>query len=291
MELRHLKYFKIVAEELNFTKAAKRLNISQPPLSKQIKQLEEEIGARLFLRTNKKVELTDSGKFFLERVNKIIQEIEEASNQAKKTHEEESRNLTIGVTNSALYSFIPILRAYQEKFHLVNVKVHQLSTPEQIRALNKKQINIGFVCAPITKKNLRTMSINKQRFIIALPETHYLANKNPISIKDLKENTFITTPRQEGPVYYDTVMNIFKKAGYTPKISSTAHTFTSVMSLVSANMGIAILPSSMKNNPVTGVVYKELKEFTPKKETAIVWEQDTKSQIINGFINLAKEYI
>src|SRR5699024_5752031 len=142
MELRHLKYFKIVAEELNFTKAAKRLNISQPPLSKQIKQLEEEIGARLFLRTNKKVELTDSGKFFLERVNKIIQEIEEASNQAKKTHEEESRNLTIGVTNSALYSFIPILRAYQEKFHLVNVKVHQLSTPEQIRALNKKQINI-----------------------------------------------------------------------------------------------------------------------------------------------------
>jgi DNA-binding transcriptional LysR family regulator len=293
MELRHLKYFITVAEELNFSHAANRLNISQPPLSHQIQQLENEIGVSLFNRTKRKVELTEAGKYFLEKAYKILREVERACEQTRKVYQGEFGELVIGFTGSATYDLIPLLQSYRARFPLVEVIVHQMSTTEQLRALNEERIHIGLICTPIINENsnLNIMSIRRQHFVAVLPENHILAkNNSPLDLRELAEDTFIMTPRQEGSVYYDTVMGIFHKKGVYPKIT-TAHVSTEVTSLVSAGIGVAIVPYLLKNNQKNGIVFKEINDTSSNIETSVVWRNNEKSCIVNPFITLAKEFV
>ncbi|ANX11645.1 LysR family transcriptional regulator [Fictibacillus sp. WQ 8-8] len=293
MELRHLRYFVTVAEELNFSRAAVRLNISQPPLSQQIQQLESELGVPLFYRTKRKVELTDSGKVFLGKAYKILFEVEKACDHTKKAYEGKYGQLVIGFTGSATYDFIPLLQSYRAKFPLVEVIVHQMSTPEQVLALNEERIDVGLICTPIAIENskLNISPIRRQHFIAVLPETHKMAKKKfPLEIRELAEDTFIMTPRQEGSVYYDTIMSIFHKVGFIPKIT-TAHVSTAVTSLVSAGMGVALLPYLLENLQMKGVVFKEITDTTTKIETAVAWRHNEKSSIVDPFITLVKEFV
>lgn len=291
MELRHLKYFVTVAEELNFTKAASRLNMSQPPLSQQIKQLENSIGVKLLERSNRTVELTDAGRAFLEKAYKILIDIEKAREYTRKIYKGEKGQLSIGFTDSALYDMIPIIQSYQSVNTEVDITMDQMSTVDQLKALQEEEIHIGFICTPIQKSNLHIIPIRKQKFVVVLPKSHKLAQSDiPINIQELVDDTFIVTPRKVSPVYYDTVMSIFHKMSFVPKLTITAHISTAVIALVSSGLGIALIPSSMKNLQITSVVFKEL-DFSPTIETSLAWRFNEKSHVVNSIVALVKQYI
>lgn len=290
MELRHLRYFVTVAEELNFGRAATRLNMSQPPLSQQIQQLEADMGVPLFYRTNRKVELTDAGKVFLEKAYKILREVEKARDHTRKAYLGEYGKLAIGFTGSTLYDLIPLLKSYRAKYPLVDVLLYQKGTVDQLLDLHEERIHIGLICTPIERNNLNIAVIRRQQFVAVLPTTHPLAAENrPIDIEELADETFIMPPREVGSAYYDTIMDIFHKVGFIPKVT-TAHVSISVAPLVSTGLGITLVPHSLQNLPVNGVVYKELTNTTSMIETAVAWRQNDRSPVVDMFLSLVGDY-
>lgn len=291
MELRHLRYFVAVAEELNFGRAAARVNISQPPLSQQIQQLELELGIQLFMRTNRKVELTQAGVVFLENAYKVLNQVENACEQARKAYLGEQGQLIIGVTGSALYDLIPLLQSFKTRYPQVEVVMHEMSTPMQLKALSAGTIQIGFACTPIKDDDVVVHPFRKQNFIVVLPTNHPMAEADtPIDIRALANDTFIMIPREVGSVYYDTIIGIFHKAGISPPTTLSAHISVAVSAFVSAGLGLALVPQSLKQLTVNGVIYKEISDTSTVIETAVIHRKADYSHVVASFIHFVDEF-
>lgn len=293
MELRHLKYFVTVAEELHFSKAATRLNIAQPPLSQQIRKLEEELGVSLFYRTKHKVQLTDAGKAFLGHAYQILNQVEVACDTARRADRGETGQLVIGFTGTVMYDIFPkILQNYRTRYPFVNVIPHQLATTDQVQALMNKKIHVGALCTPVESTSLEIKVVHHQPFILALPETHPLASTNaPCHVYKLAEESFIMTPRKVGSGYYDRIINICYRAGFSPNVTQEAHELQTVISLVAAGMGVALVPSSTKNIHIKGVVFKEITETDVTVETAFVCRRDESSHVVASFLTMVEEFL
>jgi DNA-binding transcriptional LysR family regulator len=291
MELRHLRYFVAVAEELHFSRAADRLNIAQPPLSQQIHQLEKELGVQLFFRTKRKVELTAAGKVFLENAYKILTSIEKACKTAQQAYKGEIGKIAVGFTGTAIFDILPkLMQYYRMRCPFVDLTVHQLNTENQIQSLLKKEINIGILCAPVINTDLEFEVIHQDPFIVALPENHPLAlETNSIEVQKLSSELFIMTPRKAGQIYYDIIINICHHAGFSPKIVQEVHELHTALSLVSAGMGITLVPYSIQDFHINGIVYRQLKDPISPLETALAWRKDERSSIVHNFLNLVKE--
>src|ERR1700749_4678303 len=176
MELRHLRYFVVVAEELHFRRAAERLHMSQPPLSQQIRALEEEVGATLLLRTQRKVELTGAGAAFLQRAREILGAVEDAALEARRVQRGEVGRLAIGFVGSAMYSVVPErLRAFRDRHPDVGLRLHELGTTEQLRRLDDGRLDIGFIRAPGSRPGLSTETVLREPVVAAPPDGHPLA--------------------------------------------------------------------------------------------------------------------
>lgn len=286
MDIRHIKYFIAVAEELHFGRAAERLNISQPPLSQQIRQLEKNMDVKLFNRSSRVVKLTDAGKIFLEDCYKIIHSLEKAKNTAREIHNGTLGNLVIGFTGSAIYNLVALLKVYQKKYPDINVHVYEMSATEQHKSLLEKRIDIGLITTPIIKNGeLETKFIERHNFIVALPKNHRLANANQVlSVESLKNESLIVIPRNVSPIFYDLIMSIFYKKGVKPKIGLTAQVSIAVISLVAAGLGIAIVPSSIKQIPMDGVVFKEIDDSNTSIGIAITYNKDHISTVLKKFL-------
>jgi DNA-binding transcriptional LysR family regulator len=293
MELRHLRYFIAVAEELNFTRAADHLNMAQPPLSQQIHQLESELGVELFLRTKRQVELTAAGEIFLKYAYKILNYIEKAFDAAQRAQRGEIGKITIGFTGTTTFDILPtLIQSYRRCFPLVDVSVLQLGTADQIHCLLNGEINIGILYAPIEDSRLSLEIIRQEPFIIAMPENHPLAaDSTPIEVQELSEELFIMTARKTGQSYYDIIVNICHHAGFSPNIEQEVHELQTSISLVAAGMGIALVPSSIQNVQINGIIYRQLKNSTSTLKTALAWRNDENSPFVHSFITLAKEII
>lgn len=293
MELRHLRYFVAVAEELHFTRAADRLNMAQPPLSQQIHQLECELGVQLFFRTKRQVELTAAGKSFLKNVYKILNDIEKACDSAQRAQRGEIGKITMGFTGTATFDILPnLLQSYRTRFPLVDLTVLQLSTTDQIHSLLNREINVGILCAPIENPELQIEIIRQEPFIIAMSENHPLASKSgPIELQELSRELFIMTPRKAGQIYYDTVINVCHNAGFSPNITQEVHELQTIISLVAARMGVALVPCSTQSLQIKGIVYHQLKNSVSTLKTALAWRNDETSPFVHMFIALAKENI
>jgi DNA-binding transcriptional LysR family regulator len=291
MELRHLKYFVAVAEELNFSRAAERLKISQPPLSQQIHQLENELGVQLFFRTKRQVELTDAGKAFLESTYKILSNIEKACETARHSQKGEFGKIAIGFTGTATFDILPnLMQSYRTRYPFVDLTVCQINTTNQVQSLLKSEIDIGILCSPVTSPDLEFAVIRKEPFIVALPENHPLASKTDLlEVQELSSELFIMTPRKAGQIYYDMVIGVCYNAGFSPIITQEVHELHTALSLVSACMGIALVPCSIQNFRINGIVYRQLKNSTSTLKTALVWRKDETAPIVHNFLNLAKE--
>ncbi|MBV6627073.1 MAG: LysR family transcriptional regulator [Rivularia sp. (in: Bacteria)] len=287
MELRHLRYFLTLAEELHFGRAAERLHIAQPPLSQQIRQLENELGFELFHRTKRKVELTEAGKVFLVEVQQIFRQLEQAIFLGRQVSRGEIGQLVIGFVSSAAYNILPdYLLQFRNNNPNINLELHELTTDEQLRWLNSGKIDVGFVRPPVDKDIYDFKIVFDESLIIALPENHPLANQEKVSLSSLINESFILFPRFLAPGLYDLIISFCQQVGFSPKLAQEAIQMQTIVSLVAAQIGVAIVPESLQNLRRTGVVYKYFVEETPKVSIAMIWRKNDVSAVLKRFLEI-----
>ncbi|MBW4454786.1 MAG: LysR family transcriptional regulator [Nostoc indistinguendum CM1-VF10] len=290
MELRHLRYFIAVAEELHFSKAAERLHIAQPPLSQQIQQLEAELGVELFQRkTKRQVQLTEAGQVFLQEAYQLFAQLSKAIDLTQRTGRGEKGKLRVGFTSLVTYDLLPvILRRFREQFLEVELVLQELTTTQQEQALFNRRIHVGFAHPPLEDNTLNQECIQQEGLVVTLLETHLLARQKNISVRSLLNENFIMFPRHLGPGLYDQILSLCQQGSFSPKVTQEAIQMQTIIGLVSAGMGIAIVPSSLQNLQRAGVVYRALEEKTPLVETAVVWRQEDITPVLGEFLQIVR---
>ncbi|WP_341733919.1 LysR family transcriptional regulator [Microcoleus sp. EPA2] len=288
MELRHLRYFIAVAEELNFTRAAEKLHIAQPPLSQQIQQLEAELGFQLFRRTKRTVTLTEAGQVFFEESQKILLQLDRAIQLGQQTNRGELGQLRIGFVSSASHNVVPaILQAFRTLHPAVKLELREMTTNEQLQRLREGQIDIGFLRPPVDE-GINSEIVFREPLIVALPQTHQLADRAQVELRQLSTEPFILFPRSLAPGLYDRIISFCQQAGFSPIASQEAIQMQTIVSLVAASMGVAIVPESMQNFQRCGVVYKHLQEPSPIVSIALIW-CDNPTPVLLRFLEVATQ--
>jgi DNA-binding transcriptional LysR family regulator len=289
MELRHLRYFVKVAEELNFSRAAERLNIAQPPLSQQIQRLERELGVPLFLRTKRRVALSDAGSGILDDARRTVALADEVADIARRTALGEVGILRLGFSSAALYTMLPaVLRAFRSQFPRAVLNLMELSTEEQVRRLASGALDAGIVRLPIenVSKSLTTRSILREPLAVAMPRDHRLAKRPAVPIRALAAERFVVFPRHVAPGLYDQIMSLCSSGGFRPIVAQEAGEIPTIISLVAAGLGIAIVPSSVQSLRHERVVYRVLRPGNAMTEMAIAYERDNRSAVLRSFLQV-----
>jgi DNA-binding transcriptional LysR family regulator len=290
MELRHLRYFVTVGEELHFGRAAAKLLIVQPSLSQQIKQLEDELGFPLLYRTKRSVELTDAGKVFLLEAKNVLAQVQEAKRTAQRAYRGEVGRLVVGYISSSTYDVLPMmLRAYRERFPDVEVALRELTTREQIRALEEDVIQVGLLRLPISAPMLKVEVVRREPIVAVFPEGHPLATRQSIAVSLLANEPFVLQSSQRGAGYYVQLMNLCLASGFSPNVIQEVTEIHTIVSLVAAGMGVSLVPLSARNIRSQGVVYRELEGAATLTETAVAWPRVSRSAIVQNFLTVAKE--
>ncbi|HEY9910154.1 MAG TPA: LysR family transcriptional regulator [Thermosynechococcaceae cyanobacterium] len=285
-----MHYFIAVAEELHFSRAAERLHISQPPLSQQIRDLEDELGVKLFERTKRHVQLTEAGKVFLERSYGVLVQLEQAIEATQRIGRGEVGRLAIGFVGSATYTVLPdILSAFRAQFPAVELRLHELTTTQQIQALHDKQVDVGIVRSAIIEPGLSVECILQESLVLALPATHPFSAQTKVSLSTLADESFILFPAKMGPIFYEQIINMCQQAGFRPKVAQEAVQMQTIIGLVAAGLGIAFVPASLQNFHRSGVIYRPLQEQTPKTGLYLTWRQHDSSPVIRAFLSLARK--
>jgi DNA-binding transcriptional LysR family regulator len=292
MELRHLRYFCTVATELHFGRAAEKLRIAQPPLSKQIQDLEKELGFELFIRTKRSVALTPAGQAFLIEVNQIFQQLDRAIDIGGKTSRGELGQISIGFVGSATYNILPVmLQQFRDRYPNVQIKLHELTTDRQLIWLHEGRIDIGLIRPPIIDRDLASQVIFQESVVVALPINHHLSMAESIDLVALATEAFILFPRELAPGLYDPIIAICQAAGFSPQVVQECIQMQTIVSLVSANMGVSILPESIQEAQRQGVVYKPIRSGFLNAEKlakiAIVWRLKDPSPTMNRLLEIA----
>lgn len=292
MELRQLKYFAAVAEELHFGRAAKRMNISQPPLSMQIRNLEEELGIRLFNRTSRQVELTAAGEVFLTRVKQILSALDSAVESARQAGHGNIGRLAVGFIGPAMDVFLPeIIRGFQNRYPKITLTLTESGTRRQIEDLYAGRIQVGFArLYRHEPAGLADLVIRRESYVLAVPCDHPLAGKKKVVLSQLKNEPFIMYPRSVQPQLYDSMMACFKNSGFTPKIVQEARTKHTTIALVVAGLGVAVVPSSSKCIGRKGVVFLDLDASLPHIEISMLWRQTDKNPVLDRFVKFTTHY-
>jgi DNA-binding transcriptional LysR family regulator len=289
MELRHLRYFVAVAEELNFSRAAQKLHIAQPPLSQQIQDLEIELGVQLFERTKRRVRLTEAGKVFLEEVEKVFAQVDRAIEASHRASRGEIGKLAIAFNSSATYSVLPdLLHQFHQQYPEVELILQELTTSQQLDKLQQNQIDVGLLYLPIDTKELTVISVLKEPLMVALSASHPLAKQSTIAIADLSDRPFILPPPQLGEGLYTQIMQYFEQINFYPKTTQTATLLQTAIALVAGGVGTAIVPASLQNLQRKGVVYRAIVPTAPEIEIALAWPNNNASPVLQKFLDLVK---
>lgn len=287
MELRHLRYFVAVAEEGHFGRAARRLHIAQPPLSRQIRALEDELGFPLFDRSRRTIEVTPAGQVFLARVRRLFETLDAAVIEARRAHKGELGRIAIGYPSSVAYSGLTeMLRAFHGRSPSVDIVLREMPPQDQIDALKDGRLDVGFVRGPLEDPTLASEPVRTEPLVVALPEDHPLASRKRIVLADLAREPFVSFPRARGPSFFDLLMRLCHDAGFTPNIVQEAPQLDMV-SLVAAGFGVAIVPRSVRNVRREGLVYKPL-EGAPETTLLVAWRPDNASPVVRDFLEVVR---
>lgn len=286
MELRHLRYFITVAEELHFGKAAARLNMSQPPLSQQIRQLEGELGFPLLYRNKHTVELTEAGKVFLDEARIALAQIDQARLVAQKADQGLIGRISIGFVGSTTYILAPLLQRFLLHSPHINMTLHQMKTTNQIQALHDRSIHLGVVRTHIQSPHLVSEAIDSETFAVIVPLGHPLAHKEVLRMKELEHERFILSSK--GSTYHDAVIHLCYQAEFSPNIALELPEISTILAFVSQGMGISIVPSSFRHQQHMGIVYREIEDAGIALKTYFVWHKEEKSKVLEQFLNIGR---
>jgi len=290
VELRHLRYFVAVAEELHFGRAAVRLRMAQPPLSQQIQSLERELGVSLLHRTTRRVSLTAAGGAFLVQARRVLEQTERAVHTAQRASRGEIGHLAIGFVPSADLDILPrALRLWRARFPDADVELHALLSGQQVEALRHGQIQLGILRLPIDDRSLVVKSIQREPLVAALPVRHPLARRARIRIADLKGDAMILFPRRTAPAHYDWLLGTCRRAGFTPRILHETESLQTNVGLIAAGLGVSLLPASIRNLRRAGVVYRKLMPPVPHVEMAVAYVREDASEIAKVFLEILRQ--
>jgi LysR family transcriptional regulator, benzoate and cis,cis-muconate-responsive activator of ben and cat genes len=262
MDLRQLRYFVTLANERNFSRAADRLHIAQPPLSRQIQQLEGEVGAELIDRSSRPLKLTEPGRLFYEQAVQVLSRVEEMRTMMKRALKIEKRRFVIGFVGSVLYGHLPeLIREFRRAAPEVELNLIELVTLEQISALKEGRIDIGFGRVRFEDDEVQRIILREEPLMAALPIGHPLEKQTgPVSLEQLADERLILYPRAPRPGYADQVIALFHDRGLEPRIAHEARELQIAVGLVAAEEGVCIVPVSVQKSRVEGVRYKRLVE-------------------------------
>jgi DNA-binding transcriptional LysR family regulator len=286
MELRHLLYFKTVAEELHFRNAALKLFISQPPLSRQIKELEDELGVLLFTRKNKRVNLTDAGKFFKEEVDAIFARIEQSKSVVQQIHKSQSGELKIGYISSVYQSHLAdVLIAMRDVFPYIKTNLFEIPTSTQIKALEQGTLDAGILRAPVHSNQLQVQTLFFDPFMVVIPGTNSKFETQDELAGYIKNSPLIFFNKDFAPHYNDKLIEICGRMGFKPEIVHEANNVHSILQLIEAGLGVSILPHSLKRQyGYLKVSFLELKNIPVNTEVVLAYKQTNKNAALKWFI-------
>ncbi len=289
MELRQLRYFLAIAEELHFGRAAARLHIAQPSLTQQIQNLETELGVQLFSRSKRKVELTEAGQFFLVEARLVLEHTAQAVQVAQRAGRGELGRLSLAYAGATMYSVLPpILQEFHARYPSVDLKVNEVSTEQQFSLFDQNLIHVGLLHPPVRRNDIACETIFREPMILALPENHPLATQEKIALEDLADQSFILFQRQQGPWLHDRIMSLCQQAGFSPRIVQETCPPNAVLGFVAAEIGIAFVAESLQFVPRPGVIYRPLSELLIELETAITWRKAAASPVLHAFLDIVR---
>lgn len=289
MEFRHLRYFLALAEELHFGRAARRLSISQPPLSLNIQQLEASVGARLFIRNSKSVQLTAAGQAFVPAARALLDQAAQAAGHVRDVGQGMAGSLAIGFSGTMLYSGLPrILERFQAEHPLLRLTLKELSSSEQLVELAHDRLDLGFVHTTRVPPELSQILVSSQAFICCLPAGHALARKRSVSLQQLQGEPFAVVSRAVSPDYHDRILAICTEAGFYPEIRYELRHWLSVVSLVSQGMGVALVPAALRQSAMAGAAFVPLDAATTPYETHCLWKTARDHQALAAFVKAVR---
>lgn len=286
MELRHLRYFVVLAEELHFGRAARRLSISQPPLSFNIRQLEEDLGARLFERSSKQVNLTAAGAAFLVESRQILAQAVDARTLVGRIAAGLSGRLQLGFVASMLYRGLPQqLMRFQQDNPRTELVLRELNSGEQIEALRTGRLDAGFVHAPTVPSGLEGIEYLAEPFVCCLPENHPQAGRRHANLAALASEPLVLFARDVSPAYYERIVALCVDAGFTPAQRHEVRHWLTVVALVAAGMGVALVPASLAHAGMAGVRYLPLRNRAILSVTRMLWAPRRMTPVLRALLD------
>ncbi|OLU21007.1 LysR family transcriptional regulator [Pseudomonas sp. PA1(2017)] len=290
MELRHLRYFVAVAEELHFGRAADLLGISQPPLSQQIQALEQELGVRLFERSNRHVALTDAGRLFLEETRQTLAQVSKSVDVVRRAEQGEIGELQIGFTASAPFvSIIPrAVFAFRQAFPAVHLDLQEMTSSQVCQALVEKKLQIGMIRPLELPGELDAVELLREPLVALLHAGHPLAGEHNggLALAELADQPFVFFPRSYGTGLYAQLFSLARQAGFTPRITQEAHEALTIIGLVAAGLGVSVLPASFRRIRIDGVVFRTLTDTDATTAVWLVKRRQERSPLAQAFIDL-----
>lgn len=288
MELRHLRYFIAVADALSFTKGAQKLHIAQPSLTRQIRDLEEDLGVRLLDRTKQRISLTQEGESFLVDAKRVLDLSEEIVESVRGASRHEFPPLNIGYVANLFYDLLPVtLASFQRSFPNVPINLFDMNCGDQFRALEESKLDLGFVGLrePIEECGLQFRSIAAYKTLVAVPRKNPLAKKSVIHLRELRPMFFIGMSEQSYPGYRGWLMRTCRKVGFSPKVLQDVEIERALLQAVAAGLGVALLPEQVKRLPHKEVVFCELPPAV-KTESCIAWKANNPSVALKAYVNI-----
>ncbi|WP_372753962.1 LysR family transcriptional regulator [Labilibaculum sp.] len=287
IEFRHYRYFLALAEDLHFGKAAERLYISQPGLSRQIKQMEEFLGIKLFERHNRKVQLSTAGLYLQKELNSTFNRLNEIVNHAKLLNDGLNGNLNLAYVGSAMQDVIPNLMLEFKKHHPnVLFSLKEMDNNKQIQALLNQEIDLGFVRMERVPRGLKIQSVFEDTFSLVLPKDHPINEENFKNLSQLKDESFIFFDSSYSESYYEKMMQIFDESGFSPLISHNTVNASSIFRLVENNFGISIVPTSLQQGYNMNVKFIELLKIPQRTTLKLVWNSLNTNPILGNFLKV-----
>ncbi|KVO10423.1 LysR substrate-binding domain-containing protein [Burkholderia ubonensis] len=294
-DLRQWRYFVTVAEERHFGRAAARLSMTQPPLSQAIRALEDLLGVALFVRTKRSVALTAVGAALLPDVRKLLEAADALPPRAQSLARGETGSLALAFVSTADYGLLPsLLRAFGARYPQVRLQLAEATSDVQIEELAAGRIDAGLIIPPVPPRHAAELSylpVVREPLVLAMPAAAAPADAPedaPVRLADVAALPLVIFPRRLAPGFYDIITGCYGAAGATPRIGQEAIQMQTIVSLVSAGMGVALVPQSLRNLRRTGVVYRPLADGAPVVETGLVWRTGDVSPVLAGFIDIVR---